>query len=180
MPARKGNKYALHNTGGRPPLYKTPDEMAIAINAYFEWCKGEIGTQMQNVINPETKQAELKQVEYWIRRPERPRRCALVLHMGFHTLQAFDHYEAKEGETGKEFSRLIEHARLRIQDAYEQRLENRDTTRGALFVLQNMGWGARTEISYLGKDGKPVDPPSTSVITNVPINATLPNTDKEI
>lgn len=36
MAAPKGNKYALGNNGGRPPHYKTVEELQSAINDYFE------------------------------------------------------------------------------------------------------------------------------------------------
>ena len=37
MGAPKGNKYALGNNGGRPPKYKTPEEMQVKIDEYFNW-----------------------------------------------------------------------------------------------------------------------------------------------
>lgn len=35
MAAAKGNKYALGNKGGAPPLYKTPEELQSKIDEYF-------------------------------------------------------------------------------------------------------------------------------------------------
>lgn len=43
MAAPHGNKYALGNTGGRPPVFETPDDLIKEVNAYFAYCvdKGE-------------------------------------------------------------------------------------------------------------------------------------------
>lgn len=38
MAAPIGNNYALGNHGGRPPAYKSPDEMKDEVNAYFDYC----------------------------------------------------------------------------------------------------------------------------------------------
>ena len=37
-PAPKGNQYAVGNKGGRPPIFKTVQELDQAINEYFESC----------------------------------------------------------------------------------------------------------------------------------------------
>jgi hypothetical protein len=39
MAAPRGNKYALANKGGRFPMYKTPEEMQVKIDAYFNRIK---------------------------------------------------------------------------------------------------------------------------------------------
>lgn len=177
MPAPKGNQYAIGNNGGRPPHYKDPESLGKRIDAYFEYVKGEEATKQVMTFDPVTKISELKSVTYWKREPERPMRTALVLFLGFSSFSALDEYEKRSDE----FLVMIQRAKMRVAMNYEQMLtDGRGAARGSIFVLQNMGWGARTEVQYFGKDGKPVDPPSTSVITNVPINATLPNTDKEI
>jgi len=38
MAAPKGNKYALGNNGGRPPVFKSPADLEKKINEYFEYC----------------------------------------------------------------------------------------------------------------------------------------------
>lgn len=39
MAAHKGNKYALGNNGGRPPKYKTPEELNKKCIEYFDYCE---------------------------------------------------------------------------------------------------------------------------------------------
>jgi hypothetical protein len=38
MAASYGNKYALGNRGGRPPMYESADELSNRCAAYFEYC----------------------------------------------------------------------------------------------------------------------------------------------
>lgn len=38
MAAPKGNKYALGNTGGHPPKFKSVEELAAKVNDFFEYC----------------------------------------------------------------------------------------------------------------------------------------------
>jgi hypothetical protein len=39
MAASKGNKYAVGNNGGRPPMYSDPAAVQIACDEYFEYIK---------------------------------------------------------------------------------------------------------------------------------------------
>jgi hypothetical protein len=172
MPAPKGNKYAIGNKGGRPPKYKTPEAMAKEIDAYFEYIKGEQATNMEMVTDPKTLQSSLQSVTRWVRPPEPATIMGLILYLGFSSLQAFDHYE----ENDEDFLRTIQRGRARVMQAYEIALHSRETVRGAMFILPAMGLGGKTEITYYGKDGKPVDPPSNNtIVTNV-----LPNTNKDL
>lgn len=41
MAAPKGNKYALGNNGGRPPIYNTPDDLEDKCLEYFNYCISE-------------------------------------------------------------------------------------------------------------------------------------------
>lgn len=170
MPAPKGNKYAIGNKGGRPAFFKSPEDLAKKVDEYFEWIKGEEKEKTANVYNESTGLSELKTFKYWHREPEPPTRTGLVLYLGFHSLASFDQYE----KMSEEFLVVIQRAKIRVANSYERRLDDRNKARGAVFVLNNMGWNSKTEITYLGKDGKPVDPPTQMVITNV-----MPNTQKE-
>lgn len=38
MPAPKHNLFALGNRGGKPPIYKTEEELESKISAYFQYC----------------------------------------------------------------------------------------------------------------------------------------------
>lgn len=39
MAAKEGNKYALGNAGGRPPVFESPQELEKAVIRYFERCE---------------------------------------------------------------------------------------------------------------------------------------------
>lgn len=41
MGAPKGNKFALGNTGGRPPIFEDKEALRIAIQGYFDHCLAE-------------------------------------------------------------------------------------------------------------------------------------------
>ena len=41
MAAPKGNKYALGNEGGRPPIYESPEQLKEWVNKYFLYCTEE-------------------------------------------------------------------------------------------------------------------------------------------
>jgi hypothetical protein len=41
MGAPKGNKFAIGNTGGRPPAYETPEELEKECIKYFQYCVDE-------------------------------------------------------------------------------------------------------------------------------------------
>lgn len=172
MAAPKGNKYAIGNRGGRPPKFKTPDDLAKKIDSYFEYIHGDKETKMMNVLNPLTNETELKEVTKWKREPEKPRIFALLLFLGFQSLQAFNSYEEKD----KEFLRVIELGKSRVADWYESNLMERGN-RGAAFALSNLvGWGNRTDQGFRGADGKPINPPANAVIlTNV-----MPDANKDL
>jgi len=65
--------------------------------------------------------------------------AGLAFFLGFNSRDEFDEYESR----GK-FSTLIKRARLRIEAAYEKKL---DTPAGAMFALKNMGWNEKAENS---------------------------------
>lgn len=64
----------------------------------------------------------------------------LALHLGFESRQSFYDYEKNE-----EFSYIIKRARLKVELAYEWRLNSNSCT-GAIFALKNMGWKDKQEV----------------------------------
>jgi hypothetical protein len=137
MPAPKNNKYALGNSGGRPPMYKSAEEMELKINEYFDSCSEEV----------EVDENEKKN----IRRSSEPFTITgLALFLGFESRQSLFDYEKNE-----EYTYIIKRARLVIENRYEQSLAGQSPT-GSIFALKNMGWKDRQEIEHsekkLGKD----------------------------
>jgi hypothetical protein len=126
MSAPKGNKYALGNEGGRPPLYNNVNELQKKIDEYFE-----SGANKKTIIVGE---ATIELPIYTI--------TGLVYYLGFDSRQSFYDYEKKE-----EFMYNIKRARLRIEMNYEQNLQFNNAT-GSIFALKNMGWFDKTEVEH--------------------------------
>ncbi|GAB3324454.1 hypothetical protein GCM10027299_21720 [Larkinella ripae] len=158
MPAPKGNKYALGNQGGRPPMYASATDLAAQIEAYFAYCEGEYHMEEQvrkvKKKDPITKkivtEEEKVQVEVCDREPERPMWTGLALFLGFATKKSLLDYCEKE-----EFLFPIARALTVIEREYEELLPFTKGN-GVVFALKNFGWVDKMEIT--GKDGKDLIP----------------------
>lgn len=126
MPAPKGNKYALGNNGGRPPLYESSEQLQKAIDDYFD----NKGASKSIIVNKEIHNIKVFTI------------TGLVYHLGFEALQSFYDYEKKE-----EFTYTIKRARLRIQMLYEENLQLSNPT-GSIFALKNFGWVDKSEVDH--------------------------------
>jgi hypothetical protein len=126
MAAPKGNKNAIGNNGGRPALFKTPDELQLKVDEYFNGGahKKQYPTAVGIVEIP----------VYTI--------SGLAYFLGFTSRSTFYEYENKI-----EFSDNIKKAKLRIEMSYEETLQDKAPT-GAIFALKNMGWSDKTEIDH--------------------------------
>lgn len=118
------------NNMGRPPLFDNPEALQSKVDEYFIWVLGE----REWVVNDSGE------------REERVKRAAchttvtgMALFLGFESRQSIYDYE----ERG-DFSYIIKKARMKVEDAYEQRLHGTTPT-GAIFALKNMGWKDKTE-----------------------------------
>ena len=144
MPAPVGNKYAVGNQGGRPPIYNSPVEFEKRIIEYFEYVKGEY------VWRTEEKQVgdkyEVRDWEECVRSPETLTITGLCLFMGFESRQSFYLYEEKQ-----EFCYIVKRARMIIENRYEEALSHNSPT-GAIFALKNMGWQDKSMIDHTTKD----------------------------
>lgn len=92
MAAPKGNKFALANWGGRPPIYETSEAMEIIAKEYFDLCTTTTGIC-------------------------KPTISGLIFHLGFASRQSFYEYEKK-----KEFVDIIKRLRLFVESCYETNL----------------------------------------------------------
>lgn len=119
---------------GRPPKYKSKEEIEEKINAYFKECEGEIlrNDDGEPVLNKWGKPVIVHQ------RP--PTVTGLALALGFATRQGL--FQAK-----KEFVDTITRAKTMIEAYTEERLFDRDGSNGAQFSLRNnfAGWNDRTQ-----------------------------------
>lgn len=121
---------------GRPPTYRTPEEMQEKIDAYFTRCAGEILRD----DNGEPVCDKWGKPVFVNVRP--PTVTGLALALGFTTRQALLNYQAKP-----RFVDTITRAKSRCEEYAESRLYDRDGTRGAIFSLTNnfKGWSSSPE-----------------------------------
>lgn len=121
---------STRSPAGRPPRYKTVEEMQARIDAYFTACAGE-------PLLDETGTAVTdKYGEPVIIGAHPPTVTGLALALGFTGRQALLNYQAK-----KQFVDTITRAKSRCEEYAESRLYDRDGARGAQFSLEhNFRW----------------------------------------
>ena len=68
----------------------------------------------------------------------------LAIHLGFESRQSLYEYSQKP-----EFSYPVKKALLRIENKYEQGLDNRNPA-GAIFALKNFAWKDKQEMDFSG------------------------------
>ena len=130
-------KEKVTNPVGRPPMYKTVEDMQKVIDGYFEECQGEYLTDEEGNIMTDKN-------GYPIKRKEKPLTITgLALALGFNGRQALLNYEGKS-----EFVDTIKRAKSRIEQYAEERLFDKDGVNGAKFNLSNnfSGWSERQQI----------------------------------
>lgn len=115
------------NSGGRPPIFETPEQLQQAIDQYFN-----SGIKQKKVVVGKGVNKEVVTVPI-------PTITGLCYFIGFESRQSFYDYEKKDG-----FSYTIKRARLFIECEYEEQLQIGNTI-GAIFALKNMGWIDKTE-----------------------------------
>jgi hypothetical protein len=135
---------------GRPPMYKTVEELDGRAVGYFTWIEGDF---IDHPGDDEKGEAPWRE---WLRRPEPPTITGLTLFLGFDSRQSFYDYCDKSDE----FAYALKRHRTRIECCYEQNLHGTTPT-GSIFALKNMGWKDKSEQEYYGKDGKPIETTQT-------------------
>ena len=128
---------ATENKGGRPPMYKSKEEIQEKIDAYFKECEGKILEDADgNPIVDKYGDAVIVGA--------RPLTITgLALALGFNSRQALLNYQVKE-----EFHDTITRAKSRIEQYAEERLYDKDGANGAKFSLSNNfeGWREKQQI----------------------------------
>lgn len=115
-------------TSGRPPMFKTPEDLQKKIDEYFK-----TGVKKRTITVGKPPNVETIELPV-------PTISGLCLFLGFESRQSFYDYEKKEG-----FTYTVKRARLFIEVEYEEQLQHGNTT-GAIFALKNMGWRDKTEV----------------------------------
>jgi hypothetical protein len=145
MAAPKGNQYALGASGGRPPMYKTAEQMQVAVDKYFEDCEGYVYKDKDGnpVLDKWGSLVIVGQKPFTV--------TGLALALGFNSRQSLLNYQDTE-----EFMDTVIRAKSRCEAYTESRLYDKDGANGAKFSLSNnfKQWAEKQEIT--GKDGAPL------------------------
>lgn len=155
----RGGEYVnTGNKGGRPPKFKSPEEMQKKIDDYFIQCDGKVLT------NNEGKVVLDKYGNPVVTGAKPPTVTGLALALGFTSRQALLNYQAKP-----KFIDTIMRAKSRCEEYAESRLYDREGVRGATFSLTNnfKGWSncpEQTEESEVLKKAKEILEGVNSVI----------------
>lgn len=125
---------AAGKTVGRPPKYKSKEEIEEKIDAYFKECEGEVLKDEggKTVFNKFGNPVIINQ--------KPPTVTGLALALGFTSRLDLLRYQGK-----KEFCNTITRAKSMVEAYAEQRLFDKDGSSGAQFSLRNnfQGWNDR-------------------------------------
>lgn len=119
---------------GRPPKFKSKEEMQELIDAYFKDCEGKL------VLDDEGRAITDKHGNPVIVGSKPLTVTGLALALGFSSRQSLLNYEGK-----KEFMDTITRAKARVEEYVESRLFDKDGANGAKFSLSNnfKGWNEK-------------------------------------
>jgi hypothetical protein len=117
MAAPKGNLFAIGNTGGRPPMYKTPEEFAKKLDEYIQFEDDSKGGLDANGIGKGIYTIE-----------------GAALFLGFQSRTSFYDYAKKE-----DFLYIIDRFNLFLTQWNVRKLYWGGTFAGAMFWLKNWG-----------------------------------------
>ena len=113
------------NKGGRPPKYKTREELQAKIDEYFDSCWVDKITQVTDKDGNIT--------ESNVRYQDRPYTVAgLAQYLGFNSRQSLLDYDAKP-----QFLDVIKKAKLKIEMFIEEQLVAGKNAAGPIFWLKN-------------------------------------------
>lgn len=117
-------------TAGRPPIYKTVEELQKIIDEYFDWCDN----RLVKGFNDKTGQ------EFAYLNPAPYTMSGLARRLGL-SRQALNEYSHKD-----KFGDAIMRAREKVQEDIETRLMETRNEKGAMFNLtNNFGWKQKNE-----------------------------------
>ena len=128
------------NKGGRPPLFKTVEELQKKIDEYFATeCKDEVWR------DEETGELIFDNKGHLVIKYNPPTVSGLALFLGFCNRLSLYDYEEKS-----EFTDTVKRAIAKIENYAERQLFIGNST-GAIFWLKNKGWKDKTEVEDLTK-----------------------------
>ncbi len=116
------------NPVGRPPMFKTAEELQNKVDEYFE-----TGRNVRKIV--EGTGTKLRTTDVAIITI-----TGLALYLGFCDRQSL--YDMQELP---KFTCTIKKARCRVERNYEELAQVNSNPAGPIFALKNMGWRDRTE-----------------------------------
>lgn len=123
MEEKKNNQWEWW---GRPPLFKTEEELQNKVDEYFEkWYR------KKKVTTSSWVEIEVPAITT----------TDLALYLGFESRQSIYDYA-----NNKKFSYIIKRALFFIEREYEEKLLFSQNTSGAIFALKNMWWKDKSEV----------------------------------
>ena len=132
----------MAKAGGRPPKFKSAEELERKIDEYFKDCDGT------PILLPDGAPLKDKAGEVILAKRHPPTVTGLALALGFKSRQSLLDYGGKE-----RFADTIARAKLRIEAYAEERLYDRDGQRGAEFNLKyNFRWAEDRQQPGAGKE----------------------------
>jgi len=130
------------SNAGRPPYFKTVEEMESLIDNYFQECDGEILKDPDGypILDKYDNPIMLGQKPYTI--------TGLTLALGFTSRQSLLNYQGK-----KEFMDAITRAKLRVEEYANIRTFDKEGVQGAKFTLINNfeGYKEKKDIEHSGE-----------------------------
>ena len=154
---RRKEKYKeaqkVRESMGKPPKFKTVEEMQEKIDAYFKACEGE-------VLRDDDGKPYLNKWGEAVIIGKRPLTMSgLANALGFESRFSLRYYKGKPA-----FRSSIQRAQSRIEQYTEERLFDKDGSNGAKFSLQNnfKGWDVSKE------QAKENAAPVVNIINDIP------------
>ena len=130
-----------YESAGQPQYYKEPEQMQIAIDAYFDSCTKDDGETPVTITG-------------------------LALALGFTSRQALNNYE----NYSPEFFDTVKGAKSLVEMAYEHRLIKRGNG-GDIFALKQFDWTDKQEIDhrqrYVDKDDNDIHAQDKAILDNL-------------
>lgn len=125
------------NAVGRPPKFKSKEEMQELIDKYFDECKGTI-------LKDENGEIIFDKYGQPVIFNSKPLTITgLALALGFNSRQSLLNYQGK-----KDFVDTITRAKAKVEQYAEERLYDKDGANGAKFSLANNfeGWKEKQQL----------------------------------
>ena len=116
---------------GRRPLYKSPEQLQIAVDKYFQGCEGT------PIYYKNGLPVTLRNGRQYCAGEKPPTISGLSLFLGFKNRQQFTRQKARDAA----FRDVVLEACLRIENYWEQALFDAHKCEGAMFMLSMcFGW----------------------------------------